>query len=383
MKYDVIVVGCGYAGAVSARIYAEKLNKKVLIIDKRNTIAGNMYDYKDEHGIYVHKYGPHIAVMNEKKVFDFLSEFTEWMPYEHRVNAEIDGKEVPLPFNLNSLKTLFDNSEYEELKNILIEEYGFEKQVPILEMLKNPNKKIASLAEYIYKKIFVDYTVKMWDKSPEDIDSSVTARIPVRISYDDRHFTHNYQVMPKNGYTELFKKMLDHPNIDLKLNTLANNILKIDFANKKIFCNEESFNGNLVYTGPIDELLEYKFGVLPYRSLNFVIEQQNKNYIQSTAVLNWPDKRPATRRTEMKRLMQQKIMDVTTTITEFPGEFKIDDIIFGEPYYPVLNKKNMELYYKYKNQIDEFDKIKLVGRLAEYKYYNMEAVIKTAIERFE
>ena len=376
--YDYIVVGAGYAGAICARRIAEELNKKVLLVEKRNHIAGNMYDFYNTDGILVHKYGPHISVMNEKKSFDFLSRFTEWIPYHHTVMAEIDGIEVPLPFNLTSIDLLFDVEKAIQLKEKLIQEYGFGANIPILELRKSDDEQIKQLSDFIYEKVFVHYTMKMWGLTPNEIDPSVTARIPVRLSYDNKHFLHKYQVMPKHGFTSLFEKMLDHPNITIKKNT---NILDIlELSNGEIYLNKELFNGELIYTGALDELFGYEYGILPYRALEFEFETYNKDYIQNSTTLNWPDDRPATRRTEMKRLTGQKMEGKTSTITEFPGEYKKDAEKFNEPYYPIINEECIELYQKYVEKLKHYKQIIIVGRLADYKYYNMEATILRALE---
>lgn len=379
--YDYLVVGCGYAGAVIARKAAED-GHKVLVVERRNTVAGNMYDEKDEHGILVHKYGPHISVMNKKKVYDFLSQFTEWVPYEHRVNAEIDGKEVPLPFNLTSLEVLFPEKAA-HLKQLLVENYGMEQSVPILELRKSDNEEIRKLAEYIFEKVFLHYTVKMWGLSPDEISPSVTGRVPVRISYDNRHFQHEYQVMPKYGFTALFNNMLSHENITVCLNTNAKSVLELDYQTNKIYLYGTEFTGKVIYTGALDELMDYEFGVLPYRSLKITIESHKMNYIQNTPVLNWPDSRKQTRRTEMKRLVQQEVEGVTTTLVEEPGEYDKDGVDFNEPYYPIIEDKCIRLYEKYKDKLSKFSDFYPVGRLADYKYYNMEDTIFRSLELYD
>lgn len=377
--YDYVIVGTGYAGAVCARKLAEELDAKILIIDKRENIAGNMFDFYNKDGILVHKFGPHISVMNEKKTFDFLSRFTEWIPYHHTVKAEVDGIQVPLPFNLTSIDLLFDVEKAILLKNKLINAYGFDSNIPILELKTSTDDEIKKLADYIYEKIFVHYTMKMWGLSPDEIDPSVTARIPIRVSYDNKHFLHKYQVMPKEGFTKLFEKMLDHPNITIKLNTNSMDLLKLGKKNEILF-NGEKFNGKIVYTGALDELFSYKYGTLPYRSLEFEFKTYEKDYIQESTVLNWPDDRPATRRTEMKRLTGQKLDGKTTTIVEYPGAYNKDAEQFCEPYYPIVADEYISQYEKYMNEIKNYPQIYTVGRLADYKYYNMEATILRALE---
>lgn len=378
--YEDIVVGAGYAGAVCARRMAEELNRRVLLIDKRSQIAGNMYDAYDADGILVHQYGPHISVMNEERVFRFLSRFTKWVPYHHTVRAEIDGVKVPLPFNLTSIDLLFPVEEAVELKERLIGTYGFGANIPILEMRGSQDQAIKGLADYIYEKVFVHYTMKMWGLSPGQIDPSVTARIPVRLSYDNKHFLHKYQVMPKDGFTELFKNLLNHPNITVQLQTDALDVLTLDETDHTVWFQGKRFSGTVVYTGAIDELLHGRYGMLPYRSLEFTHEAYAKDYIQEETVLNWPDERPATRRTEMKRLTGQKLEGRTSLLVEYPGEYKKGASRFGEPYYPIDREENRRLYQKYAGEMSQYRQVIPVGRLADYKYYNMEAVILRALE---
>lgn len=379
--YDIIVVGAGYAGSIMARKFAEDGNK-VLLLEKRKHIGGNMYDKKDKNGILVHKYGPHIACMNEWRTYDFLSQYTEFVPYQHHVNAEIDGVEVPLPFNLNSIDKLFELKKALRLKELLIKEFGMDKKIAILELRKSKKKEIRDLAEFIYEKVFLHYTTKMWGKGPEEIDPAITGRVPVHVSYDDRHFTQLIQVMPKNGYTKIFEKMLKHKNITIELNVDA--ISRISLKNGKIFYMGKEFPGILVYTGALDELMDFKYGKLPYRSLYFKHETHKTDRLQSTTVINWPDKRPATRRTENKLLVcQPNVPGVTSTITEFPGEYDRNSKKWNEPYYPIIEDENLKKVKKYFSESEKFKNLILIGRLAEYKYYNMEAVILATLDKYE
>ena len=255
MKYDFLIVGAGLAGAVLAERIANSSNKKILIIDKRNHIAGNVFDYFDDSDILVHKYGPHIFHTSSKKVWDYLSQFTEWSHYEHRVVAMINGKEVPVPFNLTSIEICFEKEKRDRLKQILINKYGMESKIPILKLRQSNNIEIQELAEFIYQNVFLGYNLKQWNLRPEELDFNVSSRVPVFVSYDDRYFQDTYQAMPKNGYTEFVNKMLNHQNIEVKLNCNFNEIK-----------NEIEFD-ELIFTGTIDSYFDYKFGKLPYRSL--------------------------------------------------------------------------------------------------------------------
>ena len=378
--YDYVVVGAGYAGSICARRLAEEAGKKVLLIDKRPHIAGNMYDELDDHGILVHRYGPHISVMNEQRSYDFLSRFTEWVPYLHRVNAVIDDKEVPLPISFYSIDQLFPYEKASEIKKQLLAKYPENANVPILELLSNENPVVREFAAYIYEKVFLHYTMKMWGLDPKEIDPSVTARIPVRLNYDTRHFTHKIQVMPKNGFTYLFQNMLNHPNIEIRLNTPAHDLLKINMETMKIEYRDMEVREGLVYTGALDELFEYTFGEMPYRSLRFEFESHDVTMLQNPTVLNWPDDRPATRRTEMKRLTQQVKENVTSTITEYPGKYIRGDQVWGEPLYPINNPECMKKYSIYAELAQKVPGLTILGRLAAYKYYNMEATVLAALD---
>ncbi len=378
--FEDIVVGAGYAGAVCARRIAQEAGRRVLLLEKRSHIAGNMYDTYNADGILVHQYGPHISVMNEERVFRFLSRFTQWVPYHHTVRAEIDGVIVPLPFNLTSIDLLFPVEEAVALKEKLIGAYGFDANIPILELRRSEDAAVKKLAEYIYEKVFVHYTMKMWGLSPDEIDPSVTARIPVRISYDNKHFLQKYQVMPKDGFTKLFESLLNHPNITIQTGTDALDVVSLDESSHTVLYKGEKLKGNMIYTGAIDELLQNRYGSLPYRSLEFQWETHGKDFIQEETVRNWPDQRPATRRTEMKRLTGQKLEGRTSLLVEYPGEYKKGSARFGEPYYPIDREECRLLHQKYLSELSKYRQIIPVGRLADYKYYNMEAVILRAFE---
>ena len=239
---------------------------------------------------------------------------------------------------------------------------------------------VKKLAEYIYEKVFVHYTMKMWGLSPDEIDPSVTARIPVRISYDNKHFLHKYQVMPKDGFTKLFERLLNHPNITIQTGADALDVVSLDESSHTVLYQGEKLKGNMIYTGAIDELLQNRYGSLPYRSLEFQWETHGKDFIQEETVRNWPDQRPATRRTEMKRLTGQKLEGRTSLLVEYPGEYKKGSARFGEPYYPIDREECRLLYQKYLSELSKYRQIIPAGRLADYKYYNMEAVILRAFE---
>jgi UDP-galactopyranose mutase len=377
--FEYIIVGSGFAGSVIAEKIANVLNQKVLIIEKRNHIGGNCYDYKDENNIIVHKYGPHLFHTDYKDVFDYLSNFTDWQLYQHRVLAFIDGKKVPIPFNLNTLYEVFSKNLAEKLENKLTTKYRYNSKVPILDLLKEEDSDLKFLANYIYEKVFKNYTAKQWGMRTEDIDPKVTSRVPVYINRDNRYFTDKYQAIPKDGYTKIFERMLDHQNIKIILNTDFKEMISMDYENRKIFFMGQEFKGKLIFTGMIDELFNFKYGYLPYRSLDLKFETIDKEYYQEVAVINYPNDYDFTRITEFKHIHPVK-SNKTTILKEYPKDYHPNKDI---PYYPVFTKENQEAYNKYKEEADKFKDLILIGRLAEYKYYDMDDVVKRALEVFE
>ncbi|NLB61204.1 MAG: UDP-galactopyranose mutase, partial [Clostridiales bacterium] len=299
------------------------------------------------------------------------------------VNALVDGIEVPLPLNFNSIMLLFDKDKANKLIQSLLNEYGENESVQILELRKSNVPDLKALADFVYEKIFLHYTTKMWGMSPTEISPSVTGRVPIRLSYDDRHFTHKYQVMPKFGYNKLFENMLEHEKIEVRLNANASDYISVDSKTGKIFFEGKPFSGRLIYTGSLDELFSFCYGELPYRTLRFEHATYKRDEIQQTAVLNFPDSRPETRRTAMKKLTQQKISGITSTLTEYPGAYLRGDSIWGEPYYPIINSEYLEIHKKYADLAKKIPNLYPVGRLAEYRYYNMEDTIKRGMETVE
>jgi UDP-galactopyranose mutase len=357
--YDYLIVGAGFAGAVLAERLASLAGKKVLIIDKRNHIAGNAYDHYDEDGILVHKYGPHIFHTNSREVFDYLGKFTEWRPYEHRVLASVDGMLVPIPINLDTINSLYGLN----LCSSDVEEFLRSKAEKIDRIVTSEDVVVSKVGRELYEKFFRGYTKKQWDLDPSELDASVAARIPTRSNRDNRYFTDMYQAMPLRGYTKMFENMLSHPNIHILLNTDYKDVEDI-IPYKK-----------MIYTGPIDYYFDYCYGKLPYRSLDFKFETHPVEVFQPTGTVNYPNEQAYTRITEFKYLTGQK-HDKTSVVYEFP---KAE----GDPYYPVPRPENAELYRKYQLLAAELENVFFVGRLATYKYYNMDQVVAQALTLFK
>ena len=376
--FDYIIVGAGFAGSVIAERIASQLDKKVLVIEKKSHIGGHCFDYKDENGILIHKYGPHLFHTNNKKVFDYLSNFTEWQIYNHKVLGYIDGKKVSLPFNFNTIEQLFPKVLSEKLIAKLLEYFQINTKVPILELKKIQNSDLRFLSDYIYEKVFLNYTAKQWGKKPEEIDPEVTSRVPIFIGRDDRYFNDTYQAVPLFGYTKLFESMLNHKNIKLLLNTDYKEVINIDFQNKKMYLFNNEFNGKLIFTGPIDELFEYTYGVLQYRSLKIVTKTINTAFFQEAATVNYPNNYDFTRITEFKHI--HPINSVNTTIMyEYPDEY-----VQGKtPYYSMFTTEAKMQYEKYFELSQTIKNLFLVGRLAEYRYYDMDDVVEKALNVFE
>lgn len=377
-NYDVLVVGAGFAGATIARKRAEQ-GKKVLVVEKRAHIGGNMYECEEENGIRVHLYGPHIFHTNSERAFQFLKEFGEFFPYEHKVLGKIDGKLVPIPFNYTSLEMLFDKENAEKIKLKLKRNFPDVEKISILDLVKHDDVDIKKFGQYVYDKVFANYTAKQWGTTVDKIDTSVINRVPVVLGYDDRYFKDKFQYMPKEGFTKLFENILNHENIEVRLNMNVKDILKIDFEKKKTYINGEEFGGEIFYTGALDELMNYEYGNLPYRTLELKFENYPEEYYQENSVVNYPNEEEFTRITEFKYLTKQEDKEHTTILKEYPAQFDIHNPKYADPYYPINNDKNQEIYKKYQDKLASISNIKLCGRLAEYKYYNMDAVIDRAL----
>jgi UDP-galactopyranose mutase len=356
--FDYLIVGAGFAGSVIAERLARVADKKVLLIDRRNHIGGNAYDHYNGDGLLVHRYGPHIFHTNSREVFEYLTQFTEWRQYQHRVLACVDGQLLPIPINLDTINRLYGL----RLNSFEVEEFFASKAEKVERLRTSEDVVVSKVGRDLYEKFFRNYTRKQWGLDPSELDASVTARVPTRTNRDDRYFTDTYQAMPKHGYTRMFENMLDHPNIKVMLN--------VDYREiERLIPHRE-----LVFTGPVDEFFDYRFGKLPYRSLHFEHETVDRQVFQPAPVVNYPNDFLYTRVTEFKYLTGQE-HSKTAVVYEYPRAE-------GDPYYPVPRPENAELYQKYKALADATKGVNFVGRLATYKYYNMDQVVAQALTTF-
>jgi UDP-galactopyranose mutase len=353
--FDYLVVGAGFAGATIAERLAADAGKKVMICDVRNHIGGNAYDHYDTEGLLVHKYGPHIFHTNSRDVFEYLSRFTAWRPYQHRVLASVDGQLLPVPINLNTVNRLYGTS----LTSFQLEEFFKSVAEPCAAIRTSEDVIVSKVGRELYDKFFRNYTRKQWGYDPSELDAAVTARVPVRTNRDDRYFTDTYQAMPLHGFTRMFERMLTHPNIRILLNA--------DYRQIK----NEIPHRHVIFTGPVDEYFDYRFGKLPYRSLEFKFETRNVAVAQEGPVINYPNENAYTRVTEFKYITGQE-HPKTTLVYEYP---KSD----GDPYYPVPRSENMSLYRKYQALADATPNVHFLGRLGTYKYYNMDQCVAQAL----
>lgn len=359
MKFKYVVVGAGLAGLTIAERIANILNEKVLIIEKRGHIGGNVYDSYNEDGILIHNYGPHIFHTNDTEVYEYLSQFTQWNNYWHRVLSYVDGNLVPMPISVETINKLYNlNLSCDE-----VEDYLRENAVKVDQVTTSKDVAISKVGIDIYEKMFMNYTKKQWGIDPSQLDTSVISRIPVRTNRDTRYFADKYQGMPKHGYTKLCEKMATNPNIKILLNTDYKEVID-DIGFDK-----------LIYTGPTDYFYDYEFGKLSYRSIDFKFETYDQESFQESSVVNYPNDYDFTRITEFKKLTSQK-HDKTVILKEYPSSV-------GEPYYPFPTKEHKEHFQKYEQKMKNEKDVIFLGRLAEYRYYNMDAVVRSALDVFQ
>lgn len=363
-----LVVGAGLTGCIIAHKIATQLNKKVKIIDKNDHVAGNLYDYKDENDILIHKYGTHIFHTNKAKTWDFISKFTHLYPYHHTLTARVDGVMIPLPFNLNSIYKLFSPQMAEAIEVKLINRFGYNKQVPILKLTETKDKDLQFLANYIYKSIYLGYISKKRNISIKEIDKEVISKISLFINKKDSFYQDKYQGIPHNGYTKMCEKMIKHKNIELKL--------KQPF--KGIDCPDLKQFDKIIYTGGIDEFFEYKFGKLSYKNFKYKTHSYKMEYFQEHFQVNYPNEYDYISTTEYKHLLNQNTKNTTVVYT-----YPVKDNTQGIPSYPDITEENNKIYTQYLEESKLLEKCIFAGRLAEFKYFSMDEAIENALEVFE
>lgn len=370
-----IIIGAGIAGSVMARELAEKGNREVVVLEQRSHIGGNCYDCKDKNGILIHQYGPHIFHTRKEEVYQYLSRFTKWLNFEHEVVARVGDQYLPIPFNFNTLYKVYGQEKAQILEKKLIECYGEGERISIMELQENKDQDIKALAQYVYENIFLHYTMKQWGQRPEEVSNEVTARVPVLTSYDNRYFQEPYQGMPLDGYQAMFEEILNHPNIHVKLEAKAEDYLA--FKDDGIYYKGKLFTGEVIYTGALDELFHCEYGQLPYRTLDFRFEHYEKEDYQGYSVVNYTVSEDYTRITEFKHLTRQQDGQGTTIVKEYPLAYtaKLGEI----PYYAILNDDNQKLYQRYLDRTKQYKNFYPIGRLAEYQYYNIDAMVEKAL----
>lgn len=377
-NYDAVVVGCGLSGAVVARYLAEEKGKKVLILDRRAHIGGNMYDYRNELGILVHEYGPHTFHTTKKELYDYMCRFGEWEDYKLTCGAVINGKYTPTPFNFQTVDDFFPREKAEQIKAAIKRAYPHQDKATVLTLLTHEEPLIREYAQFLFDNDYSLYTAKQWGVAPETIDPSVLKRVPIRFSYDVGYFDDAYQVMPKVSYTAFFEKLLAHPGIECRLGEDAMEHLALDEQKKIVRFDGQDGNVRIIFTGAIDELFGYRYGQLPYRSLRFEWENHNTDSFQDAPVVAYPQAEGFTRITEYTKLPVQKTDGRTTCAVEYslpyqPGAKQ-------EPYYPVLTEVSEKQYETYRKEAETYRNLYLCGRLADFKYYNMDQALSRALE---
>ncbi len=376
-NFDILVVGCGLTGSVIARELAEKGNK-VLIIERRDHIGGNMYDYVNENGVLVQQYGPHIFHTKKRELYNYICKYAEWQNYKLTCGAVINGKYTPTPFNFKTIDDFFDTEKAAKIKDAIKTEYPNQEFAPVLELLNHKNPVIREYAEFLFNNDYAPYTAKQWGIKPEEIDPSVLRRVPVRFNYETGYFDDEFQVMPKTSFTDFFKNILNHPNIEFKLGTDAKSWIELKDESKEIFVNGEKFEGKVIYTGAIDELFGCKYGKLPYRSLRFEWETENKKSFQDAPVVAYPQEKDFTRITEYTKLPEQDVGEKTVYAVEYPLPYKAGED--NEPYYPVPTEESQTIYEKYRKEADSIPNLLVCGRLGDFKYYNMDNALEVALK---
>jgi UDP-galactopyranose mutase len=362
---------------------AEELDKKVLVLEKRSHIAGNAYDERMEDGILVQKYGPHIFHTNNESVYKFITNYGQWIPFTLKCEVLMNGITTPSPFNLQTIDSFYSPEDARNLKNAIKQEYPNNNSITIVELLKSSNKLLQQYARMLFDNDYSPYTAKQWGIEPSEIDISVLNRVPVRFDYTNRYFDDKYECLPEISYTDFFEKLLSHRNIDIQLNTNALDCMRVDTQDYCVYYNNQALDIPVVYTGALDALLEYKYGVLPYRSLRFKYETKDIPSFQNVPVVAHPQAKDFTRITEYTKLPVQTDHIKTIIAYEYPVKVDVNNANSIEPYYPIINESNLSMYDQYAKLIDDIPNLFLCGRLADYKYYNMDNAVVRALEVYE
>lgn len=379
----IIVVGAGFSGSILARKIAEEMDRKVSVIERRNQIGGNAYDEYDEHGILVQKYGPHYLNTNKFFIIKFLKQYAELFQHCVKMFSFIDGKYVRLPFNFETVQQLVGAENSEELLRKLRNEFGSRDRVPVLELVNHSDAEISKFGNLLFEKAYKTYTSKMWGIGVDKIDKYVLERVPMAMNYDERYLNKDFQYLPVKGFTEIFRNMLDHPNIDLQLNTDALEHISFNEDNHTVLYDGENVEA-LIFTGPVDELFKFKFGALPYRSLDIRYEYSQNESVLPSEIISYPQAVGYTRSTEYRKLMYNDEKAVGSVVaTEYPLPYDKNAEVGNIPYYPVVTEESNAMYSKYKNEVEKYNNIFLCGRLAEFKYYNMDICIEHALQYYE
>lgn len=381
--FDYVVIGSGFCGSVIARKIAEELGKKVLLLEKRPQIAGNMYDYPNEYGIMIQKYGPHTFVTDKPEMVDYVSKYASWHEYVIQTEAEIDDELLPSPFNFRAIELMYPEDHAKELIQRLKDKFPSEERVPIFRLAECDDEMIQEYAERMYQKDYIPYTCKQWGIPPEKIDRSVIARVKIVLSYETKYMQQKYQLMPDESFTKFFENLLDHHNITVRTSTDALDSIVIDNENKTVHFTGIDKDIPVIYTGPIDELFGNIYGRLPYISLDIKYVTHDEDHHQKTPLIVYPQAEGYTRSSEYKYFYGQNISGKTTVSFEYPMPYDPNNEIGNIPYYPVINEPNMNMYNKYRQLADKFSNLYVCGRLGDYKYYNMDAAIERAFEVFE
>lgn len=383
MKRKLIVVGSGFSGAVLAWKMAEDLDHEVLVVEKRPHIGGNMYDAVDEHGIRIQKYGPHFLFTDHYRVIEFLEKFAVLFPFDPKLLSYIDGQYVCLPFNLKTVQQMIGPKKAEGLIRKLRKSFPALDRVPIYALVSHEDEEIRNFGNLLFEKAYRTYTAKMWGLQPEEIQKSVLERVPIAINYDERYQNKDFQYLPKEGFTKLFERLLDHPNIQVQLETDALVHLTLDEEKHSIQYDGENIEC-LIYTGAVDELFQYRYGALPYRSLEIQYEYFETDSLLPSEIVSYPQADGYTRKTEYRKIMYDSSGAKGTVIaTEYPMGYDPKAKIGNIPYYPVLTQESNEKYQLYKSEASKYSELFLCGRLAEFEYYNMDACIEHALGFFE